>query len=489
MKTFIHRSVTIATWATILTARLAADPFVNGGFESDLAGWEVIGNVSTKSVPPYGPTEGTKLAAFNSSNSTPNGLLRQFVATIPGHRYKLEFDVGNLSYNAQHQRLQVNVGEVIGVTTTSHVSDVIDIAGPGEGATAWIAAVYEFPSIGNSVGFVFSDVSQATNSLDLVLDHVRLTELPATAPLGNGGFESGLTGWHPAGNVSAQSTPPYLPTEGNSLAAFNATNSTPNGSLKRELMLVPDQRYRLEFDVGNLSYNSQHQRLQVIVWTIWGYKQLNRVFDTIDIPGSGGGTTAWVAASYEFISTGSFGSISFTDVSSATNSLDLVLDNVRLTPLPPGGQFVNGSFESGLEGWTASTDPGGASAKSTPPYVPTDGAMVAAFNSANLPNFGSLIQTIDTIPGKTYQLLFDVGNLAYNPQSQSLRTLIDFGNQRVINRVTNVPSTSFSGGTNWLRGQHYEFTAIGTRATITFIDASNTTNGVDLVLDHVRMAP
>lgn len=493
MKTTLsQRWLTLPALGIILATQLPADLATSGGFEYDFSSWEAGGNVAIRSALPYQPTEGGKLAVFNSVNSTPNGYLVIAVEVTPGRRYRMEFDVGNLSYNPQHQRLRVVVEDNVSVPPPPgwrgpYLTDTIDIAGPGGGATAWVEASYDFIPQYEQIRFAFHDVSQATNSLDLVLDHVRMTELPAERFV-NGGFESGLDGWYASGNVNVQTASPYGPTEGGKLLAFNSANSVPNGTIFQSVPVIPGQRYRLEFDVGNLSYNPLHQRMLIVVGPI-GYKQYP-VVDTIDIPGPGGGATAWVAASYEFTAPMAYLPVTFTDLSSDTRSLDLVLDNIRITPVAASGtSFINGSFESGFDGWTVSTTYGGVSLKSSAPYLPTDGGRLAAFNSLNSPNFGSLSQTIDTIPGKSYQLVFDVGNLSYNNQSQRIRVLVDFGNQRVLNIATGIPASPYIGGTNWIRDLAHPFTASGTKATITFIDASDATNGIDLVLDHVRIVP
>jgi hypothetical protein len=67
----------------------------------------------------------------------------------------------------------------------------------------------------------------------------------------------------------------------------------------------------------------------------------------------------------------------------------------------------------------------------------------------------------------TYQLVLDVGNLSYMPWTQSLRTLIDDGNYRLLNTAIMIPSTSTTGGTNWFRNQTYTFTARGNKTTFT----------------------
>lgn len=495
MKTLDFRqSITFLAGVIVLSGRLSAA--FNGGFESDFSAWLAVGNVSIQSAAPYHPTEGGKLAAFNAANSTPGGFLETAVEVIPGRHYRFEFDVGNLSYNSLHQKLQVKAEDNVSIppppgARAPYVVDVIDIAGPGGGATKWVAASYDFTPFFSSLRLTFTDFSQATNSLDLVLDHIRITEIPESSPILNGGFESGLAGWTATGNVSTQAAPPYLATEGSRLAAFNAANSAPSGTLSQDIPAVAGQLYRLEFDVGNLSYNSLHQRLKVQVqFQNFGH-YYSMAEDIIDIQGPGGGATAWLSPSYDFISTNNVITLRFMDVSTATNSLDLVLDHIRLTPIAPTAtHIVNGSFESGFDGWAISSVTGELSIKSSSPYAPTDGTKLAAFNSFNTPNFSSISQTVKTVPGQVYVLSFDAGNLAYNAQEQLIRVLVDAnGNYRLANLAIAIPSNSFTGGTNWFRDQRIQFTAISDSTTFVFLDGSGVTNGVDLVLDRVRLVP
>ncbi|RYD23763.1 MAG: hypothetical protein EOP88_02855 [Verrucomicrobiaceae bacterium] len=317
-------------YITILLTANGSSVFANGGFESDFAGWTVSGNVSVQSAAPYGPTERSKLAAFNAANSPPNGSLRRAVVTLPGRRYRLEFDAGNLSYNSLRQRMQVDVTEVVGTATQTHVHDLLDIPGPGGGATAWVAGSYEFTAVGNSVSLVFADVSQATNALDLVLDRVRVSEV-LSASVANGGFESGLDEWTATGNVVAKTGAPYAPTGGTGLAVFNSSNSAPNGSLSQLVHLAGGEPCRLEFDVGNLSYNTLPQRMHVLVQGRFGSEYFTLVDKYIEIGGPGGGATAWQSKFYDFVPGTGAVLITFTDISPSTNSTDLVLDRVRVS--------------------------------------------------------------------------------------------------------------------------------------------------------------
>ena len=319
-----------------LTA-VGGELLVNGGFESDLTGWRPGGNVSALSGAPYAPAEGMKLAAFNAADSAPGGSLVQEVTVIPGHRYRLQVAVGNLAYNSLPQRIQVQAGETAnGNIPLAPVLDAFDISAPSvPGGTNWLARSYEFVVLTDKLSIVFNDLSLHTNSVDLVVDRVSLTEVPAPAEsVVNGSFENGFNAWSAGGNVSVQSAPPYGPTDGTWLASFNAVNSSPNGSLEQDVNVTAGRRYRLSFDVGNLSYNSLHQKIHVEVTHIVGGDPIALVSDDIDIPGPGGGATAWVAASYDLAPYNNSVKIRFTDVSPATNSLDLVLDKVRLEPMP-----------------------------------------------------------------------------------------------------------------------------------------------------------
>ncbi|RYD31157.1 MAG: DUF642 domain-containing protein, partial [Verrucomicrobiaceae bacterium] len=518
MKTCVFtRWIVVFGCLMILSSRLAAQ-FVNGGFESGLAGWAASGNVTFKSGSPILPVEGTNVAVFNSGNSVNNGSLTQNVAITPGLLNRLEFHAGNLSYNTQPQRIRVRVHSRSGVHFQSLVDEVVTINGLGGGKTNWQSAAFEFTSAFSPVEVILSDYSLTTNSLDLVLDRVRLapayhvavgalanggpaalevtalpgdvggagvattpyyrtylegtavtftapathggipfnewrlngvhlsetpqvtvmiegnTSLEAVYPAGsvvitpntpfetsgtagvgpftpggqvrtltnttgsaaswqiqpklgfdtpladwvtitpssgvigsgqqvpvdfsintnalslppglhkavfelmtpfgnqyvsieltannasvfsNGGFETGFNGWTVAGNVSVQSGAPYGPTEGIRLAAFNAANSAPDGSLRRAVATIPGHRYRLEFDAGNLSYNSLRQRMQVDVGEQVGGSNHSHVHDLLDIPGPGGGATAWIAASYDFTAIGNSVTLVFADLSQA----------------------------------------------------------------------------------------------------------------------------------------------------------------------------
>jgi hypothetical protein len=146
-------------------------------------------------------------------------------------------------------------------------------------------------------------------------------------PLTNGSFEQGLAGWTINGNVSCRWTAPYTASNGTNLLVFNAGQTPPNGVVSQTIATVAGQTYSLNFDAGTLSYNQNEQRLKV---TVQGNSAL--ISQTISLFGLGGGAMQWKPQSYTFVADGSSATLSFQDVSPSTDALDLVLDNVRITP-------------------------------------------------------------------------------------------------------------------------------------------------------------
>lgn len=148
----------------------------------------------------------------------------------------------------------------------------------------------------------------------------------STDGLNNGSFEGDLTGWSAAGNVAVVGAAPYTPTNGGKLLAFNAAESTPSGSVSQNFTTVPGTSYRLNFDAGVLSYNTRQQQLQVL---IGGNSSL--LSQSISLTGSANGVARWFPFQYSFTADSPTTTLTFRDVSSTTSSLDLLLDNVRIT--------------------------------------------------------------------------------------------------------------------------------------------------------------
>jgi|GEM_PF-1483323 len=420
---FTYHANDAAADSNIVTVTISVSTpagLVNGSFESNFTGWTVTGNVAIQSASPYLPTNGTKLAAFNSGNTSPNGVLSQTFATVSGTTYTLTFDAGALAYNTSTQRLQVNV-----TGSGSLLSQLVTPGGIGGGNNNWTSKSYTFVANSASTTLSFTDTSTTGNGIDLLLDKVSITgpagpapttatltvaSTPATgvsitvspvdnATLGNGttsltrtyntgtvvsltapatsgvapfvkwqkdgvdfavttattvtlsanttmtavyqtvsgstilvngSFESDFTGWTKTGNVNIESSAPYTFTDGVKLAGFNGANTTPDGVLSQSFATTPGTSYVLTFDAGVLSYNSNPQKMQV---GVTGTGSL--LSQTVTVTRTGGSNNLWLPQSFTFVANSTTSTLSFTDTSTSTIGLDLVLDNVKVV--------VNGS--------------------------------------------------------------------------------------------------------------------------------------------------
>ena len=379
----------------------------------------------------------------------------------------------------------------------------------------------------------------------------------------NGSFESDFTGWTQAGNMEIKSATPYVATNGAKLVAFNTGQSPPNGVLSQNFTTTVGIPYVLSFDAGAFGATTQ-QLLQV---SVTGASNL--VTQTVAVTGLGGSSTRWLPQSFAFVANSTTTTMTFTDVSSTSTNVDLVLDNVRLTTQVPrtltltsspttgvnltlspadlngasgaptgfsrqyvGGTLVtvaapsavganafqkwqrngvdlttststtitmdgdytlnavysannqvlnNGSFESGYAGWTQT---GNQEIRNLSPYIASDGTRLVAFNTGNLAPNGVLSQTFPTTSGATYTVAFDAGLYSFSTSTQSLQVSVMGSNSR-LSQVVNL-SANTNGATRWFP-QSFTFVANSATSTLSFRDQSPTSNGLDLLLDSVRV--
>jgi len=170
----VHRVTDAAGWTdedeVVVTVRQKG--FVNGGFESGLAGWSTTGNVILSATP--APSEGSALVVFNDSNSNPNGALSQTFPTIPGQAYRLTFETGILAFNTSSQTMTLDVSGSSPPLARSYT-----MSRSGGANLRWFSRAETFIAAGSSATITFRDVSAVTGSIDLLLDKVRLTRVLA----------------------------------------------------------------------------------------------------------------------------------------------------------------------------------------------------------------------------------------------------------------------------------------------------------------------
>jgi len=409
----------IVTVAITVTAS-GASILANGSFESDFTGWTVTGNVFIElAAAPYTSTDGSKLVVFNGGQTTPNGVLSQTFATVAGQTYTLAFDAGVLAYNKNPQTLGVTV-----TGSGSLLSQTITINGLGGGATHWVSQSFTFVANSTTATLTFKDQSTSTNNLDLLLDNVRVTG-PAgvnTAPVAVADAYSAIQN-----TALAVAAPGVL---------ANDTDAQAN-PLTAVLNVGPSH--------GSLALNAD------------------------------GSFTYTPASGYS-------GADSFT-YHANDGSLDSNIATVSITVNAlVAGSLVNGSFESGYTGWTAT---GNQSVESASPYVATNGSYLVEFNGGQTTPNGVLSQAFATGVGQTYTLTFDLGVLAYNKNSQTMLVTVTGTGSLLSQSIT---LTGLGGGaTRWV-SQSFTFVANSATSTLTFKDQSTTTNNIDLLLDNVQVA-
>lgn len=138
----------------------------------------------------------------------------------------------------------------------------------------------------------------------------------------NGSFEQNYTGWTASGN---QDLSTFAATQGTTAVRFNAGNKTPNAVLSQTFSTTSGQSYTLSFDYGVYSpVNQKEQRMQVTV-------QGNAVLVSQQIAQSASGSGVQFASkSFSFTADRTTTTLTFTDVSQITDSVDSYLDNVQV---------------------------------------------------------------------------------------------------------------------------------------------------------------
>ncbi len=352
---------------------------VNGSFENGTAGWSGTGNHVVQFANPYFATNGTRLVAFNTANSIPNGSLSQAVPTTPGTTYRLTFDAGAFAYNVLPQSIQLKVGG-----TNPLVLETIDIRGSGTGSCRWSPRDLEFIAEESITTLAFRDVSASSSNADLLLDNVHLAVVTGE---GNGGNDP------PVAAIDTYVTATHVP-----LVIGNPgvlANDTSPEALPLTALLVsgPGHGAVTLAEDGGFTYTPGPD--------FAGY-------DSFTYRASDGTTPS--KASTVVITVGSG-----------------ILHSI-----------VNGSFEADFNGWAAS---GNMELKSSAPYVASDGSKLIAFNASNKTPNAVLSQSFVTVPGKTYTLNFDFGTYAFGPQQQVLGVAIT-GNGPLISGDLAITGTS-----------------------------------------------
>jgi hypothetical protein len=143
---------------------------LNGSFEYGSAAWSFTRNVAVSTNVDYGVTDGAQLVHFNFGNQTPDGVLSQSFATTNGQAYVLAFDVGAFSkVNQDEQRMHVTVQG-----NGTLLSQTLSVFAPRNGSQ-YVPESFVFVADNSTTTLTFQDISPTTDSVDLLLDNVRVT--------------------------------------------------------------------------------------------------------------------------------------------------------------------------------------------------------------------------------------------------------------------------------------------------------------------------
>ena len=164
------------------------------------------------------------------------------------------------------------------------------------------------------------------------------------APIVNGNFEAGLTGWTTTGNV-------YLATpaggafwfgagseaqNGTRAVAFNAGDSTPNGALSQTFATTTGAHYTVTFDFG--ATNCQFSCGQSLLASALGQDGMASLA-LLNAAGQSAGPLG--SYTFGFVANGTSTTLRFSDLASNdTTWLDGVLDNVNVQAVPEPGSLA-----------------------------------------------------------------------------------------------------------------------------------------------------
>jgi hypothetical protein len=309
---------------------------VRGSATPDFVTSEVL---ATQGTPPF-PHMGT----WNGTVTNTNAFRYIRVAKTDGGYFAFaEARVFGTPATAGPLPVALNVTSSTGTGLNVAVSPN-DLDGAGNGATAFsrrynsgTSVTLTAPATSGAANFVKWQINGADlttnstatftlNSASTLNAVYATTPPPVAGTFVNGSFESDESGWTNTGTrgvISAVS--PYTARQGTKLMVFNGGGGGNDGVVSQSFATVVGQTYAIDFDMGVVGTSSQQQRLQIAVA---GSSQLFSQVETMN--GGGASTTRWLPKSFSFVANSTTTTVTFSDVSTITNSVDMTLDNVRL---------------------------------------------------------------------------------------------------------------------------------------------------------------
>jgi lysophospholipase L1-like esterase len=308
---------------------------VNGSFEAGNAGWDATGSV-VSGLDNIEATSGSKVAVFYGDQPDHAGALSQTMATKPGLRYRLDFDVGLEGESATSRRLNLSVAGHAPLVTHTESLDVIQFGDP-----KWTLQSAEFIADSELTTIAFQEMPEPDGGGSILLDDVSIVLNNTHNALLNGGFEIGgmirqgyylLEAWSSSGNVvGLASDGSYSANEGNRVAFFNQGGDQFDGVVSQEFDTIPGQTYTVSYDVGIIGpVRGTRQRL---VGTVTGgsAEPLASWQDDLEVV-SAALAPAYVRKFRSFTADSGRTTLTFRDAppGGPSNNSDLMLDDVRV---------------------------------------------------------------------------------------------------------------------------------------------------------------
>lgn len=294
---------------------------------------------------------------------------------------------------------------------------------------------------------------------------------PATANFSQHPLPIGQTFTDPAFNLSI--TP--LSVGGNSPTQYidlNITFSTPPATITQHPTNLT------VFEGANASFS--------VTTTGGGPITYQWTFNNVAIPGATASNLTLTA-----VTTNQGG----TYLARVTNPGGTVNSQPAILTVIPVGPFMNGSFElpvlaatitgtngsTMVTGWTiGGVSPVGHIRGILLGQGALDGAQWIGFNGNDLPPGDSIAQTFLTTPGETYSVSFNVVQLGAAGNTMSIRGTATSSTGQSLSTLDAVAPVS-----GWSAPQTFTFVATTATSTLTFLDTSLSTLGVDVFLDNV----
>jgi M6 family metalloprotease-like protein len=356
-------------------------------------------------------------------------------------------------------------------------------------------------------------VARVTNPGGTVNSQPAVLTVIPVGPFTNGSFElpdinagqilpigsSAITGWVVGGATTVfwvdVNEPGAIPLAGQQYVAFNQGNLPAGGTLSQTFTTVPGSTYQVSYNVGRYGGGVGPLSLQATATS-----SSSNVLGVLD--SAAPSAVGWSGSQYlTFVATTPTTTLTFLDTSLTTSAVDVILDNVAVRELVITA-FTNGSFElpvlaatvtgtngsTMVTGWTiGGASPVGHIRGQLLGQGALDGAQWIGFNGNNLPPGDSIAQTFLTTPGDTYSVSFNVVQLGNAGNTMSIRGTATSSTGQSLGTLNAVAPVS-----GWSPPHSFNFVATSATSTLTFLDTSLATFGVDVFLDNVvvrRLGP